>query len=199
MPHTTGTVLRIAAGLAILALGVLSAVLVLSAPGQPWFSACTVIVCVITACAGSLVLSGRSRGGRLEPSRRWWRYAAAVAFAALTAGSLAAVAGGLSNASSLAAFPALTGLALSQLFEPEGSRNSSPVRLSSSRIGTWKRIRSGLVIAAVLFGVQSILSAVLNAAYIAAVTAPLSLLCLIAAAAVEAMLRAQRNPTDSRV
>lgn len=191
---------RIADGVVVIVLGVLSVVLSWARPVNFWLSILESVFGVLVVAAGVLVLVGRGRSSPLKLTHRRWKYFSLVGFVLLTIVFVTFSASEFARNPTLPLFPTLTGLFLAQLFEAGASQQVRASQLSSRDVGIWKRIMIASAIGAAILGLQAIISALLGGYAVTAFTTPFAVLFLVIAAVIWVMLRARtkqlRNSPD---
>ncbi|MEE9098350.1 hypothetical protein [Pseudarthrobacter phenanthrenivorans] len=117
MPLKAETGFRIAGGLVVIVLGVLSVVLSWTRPVNFWLSSLESIFGVLVVAAGSPVLFGRSRNGPLRLTNRRWKYFSVIGFVILIVVFVTLTGSDFFRTPTLPLFPSLMGLLLAQVFE----------------------------------------------------------------------------------
>lgn len=191
--------LRIAVGLVLIAIAATSLIMTwYPTTGAPatWLGISSSLMAVLPLLWGVVLLIGKTRAGRLVLTRRRWKYlmlfgvvlALIIVFMAMRP-SLDRSGG---NAV-LAMFPAITGLFIAQLYEPESSAQFRASDLSDHDAKTWQRI--SLVLALIAFVIGSIAGIGAAAGNIGpvALLVPIGILFLVFAAAIRVMLRTRNR------
>lgn len=192
------TGLRIADGLVVIVLGVLSVVLVWGLPFDSWMRILASVMAGLIIVVGVIVLSGRSRSGRLRLTRHRWKYGAVIAAVAVTVVGVVISAADFSTNPTSALYPCLTGLFIAQLFEPEATQKFTASQLSSRDADAWKRIMVGSALTGLVLGAGAIVSVLFGGLTLVTVLPPLAALFLAIAAAVWTMLRARKKQLDGK-
>lgn len=191
------TRLRITDGLVVIALAVTSLFIIwYPATGGPeaWLGIFSSLIPVALLTLGTIVLVGRTRAGRLVLTRRRWKYftlagvvLAVIIMFVVTAPSLDRLGGN----PVLAVFPALIGLFVAQLYEPESSAQFKPSDLSDHDVKTWKRVALVLILIGVVVGSIAGIGIAAGDNIAIALLLPIAFLFLVFAAAIWMMLRSR--------
>jgi hypothetical protein len=136
--------LRIADALVVIALAVTSFIMIWRPETEAWFGIIQSLMPAMLILIGAVVLVGKSRAGRLVLTRRRWKY---FTFVGAVLGIIIVIIVGTAifparpgGNPALALFPAMIGLFLAMLYEPENSPQFRASDLSNRDARAWKRI-----------------------------------------------------------
>ena len=135
--------LRIADGLVVIALAAVSLLAIWQTVPEAWFGVLQSLMPALLVVLGGVILAGKTRAGMLVRTRRRWRYFAltGVVSAVIMTVALTSLSPERQGASlALVLFPAIIGLFVAQLYEPEKSVQFKAADLSDRDAKTWKRI-----------------------------------------------------------
>ncbi|MDF9751990.1 hypothetical protein [Arthrobacter sp. ES3-54] len=193
--------LRIADALVVMALAVTSLVMIWRPETDVGLGILQSLLAAMVLLGGAVVLGGRTRAGRLVLTRRRWKYFTLIGVVLgviiLIASASASFPGRTGATPALALFPALVGLFLTQLYEPEKTAQAKASDLSNRDAKVWKR--SALVSAAVgiVLGCIAGLAAAAGNIDSLALLLPIALLFLVFAAAIWMMLRTRNRQLEA--
>jgi peptidoglycan/LPS O-acetylase OafA/YrhL len=193
--------LRIAVGLVVIALSFTSLFLSWRPSTEAWLGVMSSLVAVLLLALGVVVLVGRTRGRRLVLTRQRWRYflpfAAVLLFIIVIVVTNFSLDRALGNPV-LAMFPAMTGLLLALLYEPESTAQFKPSDLTDRDVRTWKRISFVLGLIGVVVGSISGVAGVAGNITMLALLLPIAILFLVLAAAIVVMLKSRNRLLKAR-
>ncbi len=191
--------LRIADALVVMALAVTSLVMIWPAT-EAWLGILQSLLPAMLLLIGGVLLVGRIGAGRLVLTRRRWKYFTLVGVVLgviIVVVVASAVSPGRPGGNpALALFPALIGLFLAQLYEPESSQQFKPTDLSDRDAKAWKLIALVAALVGIVLGCFAGMAAAAVDTGLLAFLLPIAILFLVLAAAIWVMLRTRtRQPT----
>lgn len=193
----TETKLRIANGLAVIALAVLSVLTIWRTAPAAWFGIIQSLMPALLVVLGGVILIGKTSAGRLVRTRRQWRYfmliGVVLAFitGTLVVTSISPEPPGGNPA--LGLFPAITGLFVAQLYEPEKSTQFTSTDLSNHDAKTWQRMALLTALVGIILGCIAGATAATGDSGTGFLLLPIALLFLAFAAAIWIMLRSRNR------
>lgn len=153
--------------------------------GTGLFVPVLISTCAALNLAAAAVIVFGSRGGPLLLTRRRWKYWMIAGMVAITVVTVPAI---VEGAGAGALFPLLVAQSFMQLFENEKEAIAERPRFTPEHQRTWKRIRTGFLIAgAAVSAVSLLLMAFRDVSYVAVL--PVGFVLLALAVAVHLMLR----------
>lgn len=188
--------LRIADGLVVIALAAVSLLAIWRTAPEVWFGVLQSLMPALLVVLGGVILVGKTRAGRLLRTRRRWRYfaligvvSAVIMTVALTSLSSERQGGSLA----LVLFPAIIGLFVAQLYEPEKSAQFKAADLSDRDAKTWKRIALVPAVVGIILGCIAGVTVAAGDTGTGFLLLPIALLFLVFAAAIWMMLRSRNR------
>jgi hypothetical protein len=153
--------LRVADGLVVIALGVVSLLRIWRNAPEAWFGILQSLMAALLIAWGGVILVGKTRAGRLVRTRRRWRYftligvVLATIIAIVVSTSISTERQEANPAAGL--LPAIIGLLVAQLYEQERAAQLKASDLSDRDAGVWKRIAlAGALVGIVLGGLSGV-------------------------------------------
>lgn len=187
--------LRVADGLVVIALGVVSLLTIWKNAPEAWFGILQSLMAALLIAWGGVILVGKTRAGRLVRTRRRWRYftligvVLATIIAIVVSTSISTERQEANPAAGL--LPAIIGLLIAQLYEQERTAQLKASDLSDRDAGVWKRIAlAGALVGIVLGGLSGVTLAAGDSGT-GFFLLPVALLFLVLAAAIWIMLRSR--------
>lgn len=187
--------LRVADGLVVITLGVVSLLTIWKNAPEAWFGILQSLMAALLIAWGGVILVGETRAGRLVRTRRRWRYftligvVLATIIAIVVSTSISTERQEANPAAGL--LPAIIGLLVAQLYEQERASQLKASDLSDRDAGVWKRIAlAGALVGIVLGGLSGVTLAAGDSGA-GFFLLPVALLFLVLAAAIWIMLRSR--------
>jgi hypothetical protein len=187
--------LRVADGLVVIALGVVSLLRIWRNAPEAWFGILQSLMAALLIAWGGVILVGKTRAGRLVRTRRRWRYftligvVLATIIAIVVSTSISTERQEANPAAGL--LPAIIGLLVAQLYEQERAAQLKASDLSDRDAGVWKRIAlAGALVGIVLGGLSGVTLAAGDSGT-GFFLLPVALLFLVLAGAIWIMLRSR--------
>jgi hypothetical protein len=200
----TETLLRIAGGLVIIALGVMSLFLY-------WFPSTggrdtrlgilPIFVAFGQFVLGILVMVGRTKAGRLVLTRRRWKYFTLIGFVLVAIILIMVTQTSLDRPEGyvfLAVFPVMISGLVVQLYEPESTAQFKLSDLSDRDARTWKRMFLVLILIGVVVGAIAGIGAAVGNIYALPLLLPIAIVSLVFAAGIWIMLRMRNQQPKAK-
>lgn len=186
--------LRIAGGLLIIGLAIISLIMIWGQPPDAFTGIAISVAAAGAVVLGATIVVGRTRAGRMVLTRRRWKYGLLIGYIVVVI--LAAVF--LNRAGSNPGLPLFLigmGVFVAQLFEPEATAASPLAVLSDRDVRTWMRIALVTACVGVVLCCISVVVATTGNLLLVSLLLPVAILSLIFAAGIWVWLRSTKRPT----
>ncbi|OAE01978.1 hypothetical protein [Arthrobacter sp. OY3WO11] len=189
--------LRIADALVVIALAVVSFLAIWRTAPEALAGVLQSLMPALLVVLGGVILIGKTRAGRLVRTRRRWKYFALMGVAvaliivtvALTSVSPERPGGNLA----LGLFPAILGLFVAQLYEPEESVHFRAADLSDRDAKTWARIAVLPAVVGIVLGCIAGVTVAAGDTSTGFLLLPIAILFLVFATAIWIMLKSRNR------
>lgn len=193
--------LRIADGLVVIALAFTSLFMIWRPATEAWVGIISSLLAVALFALGATVLVGRTRAGRLVLTRRRWKYFMLVGVVLALIILFVVTRPSLDRPGVfpvLAVFPAVIGLFVAQLYEPESRAQFKPSDLSDRDAKTWKSISLALALIGLIVGSIAGIAGAGGDSFTTALLLPIAILFLVFAAGIWMMLRSRNRQLTAK-
>jgi hypothetical protein len=199
--HKAETGLRIADGVLVLILALVTLLMAWWLPETDIFRIVLGVVGALALRFGVLVLVGRTKAGPVTRTRRRWKYVSLLVYIVLMLimiiVMISVTSGHPSSNGQWGLFPALLALFLVQLYEPVGTGRASASSLSEQNAGAYRRIGLLALLGGTVLGAMGVSGAVAGNPTLPAQLLPPAVFCLVFAVGILMMLRSRKQQSGA--